>query len=813
MHKVYHKQKHPLTMPTTSQRHNSSFASQRSNISALTALLARFSQDLERTIQETSGVCDNGTLFLFSFHVDVRPHRILQFFQPHCPFTTDCTIEEHRDIAVDFINLQHDRLIPIEQSLLQRTNDLLPLQDEQMTCNELARLLRDLQTKNVQIMEQLNDALGGYHYEQWNDCHLPPPSPVMVESRKSVLTPFSTIVETDYETDGTPASAFQSPTSSGTTYDNLTSPATPTLASLNLSTSTTHVLHLSESMDGEPRLSLDAIEAWRAKRSSLRNSISENIPKGSSGLSNPNQDDDADGQAEDMDAAITQKATTCAEHEIKTTTEFNYSDQQPMKNDNHFLSDDEESESRSHQTDNVEMDTSKIDSSALNAALRRLSIAPSESSMLRDDILEYSEDDGDTHEEERTCGTQPTIIQTERLRMAHLRGSLEGGDRSVVTFVDDVSMAGNTVIRTKPPPKKTMTDSPGAHSVREVVVNMNTSSPGPNNLTMDQSMFHETDTVASPSHSRIIAHHDMSSVTSLLVTPILDRYRLETDDSSVGIKVVPNERGIHRRKDLLGDNHKSRKPFVDSSNTHGISQTTKSYRKTPHPKQNRKPNLQPIIESLSPRLSSPSTHEASGQKNTTIGGRISIPALPLTTPATRSDRRKSESQMSRRCLSDEYDLSMAGPSMANSSTPGLTPTTSLSRTPLTAAWIAKHMPNDALMMDSIGMEEVSFTARELHHSLRNDTTMTPSAIELITMDEYKIAPRVVQMQVSLSEVNTAAEILSQWTVPKERVTESSAYELLPFPEKKSKSILMSLCHWRRMMMHLEANGERSFSFC
>jgi hypothetical protein len=758
----------------------------------------------------------SSVLYQICFLLMLRPHGILQSnastFQPHCPFTADFTIDEHTDIAVDFITSQHDRLIPIEQSLLQRTNELLPLQDEQMTCNELARLLRDLQTKNVQIMEQLNDALGGIHYEQWNACHLPTPSPVMAESRTSVLTPFSTIVETDYETDGTPASAFQSSPSSRPTPGTLASPATPTLASLNLSTSTAHVLHLDESMDGEPRMSLDAIEVWRAKRSSLRNSINANIPTASGGWSNPNQND-AKEELEEMDAAFAHDATACVEHEIQTTPEFTNSDQQPMKTDNYFLSDDDESESSSHQTDNSELDTSKIDSNALNAALRRLSIAPSESSMLRDEVLEYSEDDGETHDDERTFATQPTIIRTERLRMAHLRGSLEGGDRSVVSFVEDVSMAGNTVIRTKPTPKKTVPNSPGAHSVREVVVNMTAVSPGPNNLTMDQSMFQETENVASPSRSRIIDQNDMSSVTSLLVTPILDRYRLETDDSSVGIKVVPNERGIHRRKDLLvGDHLNSRKPFVDSSNTPGNRQTTKSYRKTPHPKQSRKPNLQPIVESVSPRLPSPSTHRASSQKNTTAGGRISIPALPVTTPATRGDRRKSESHMTRRCLSAEYDLNKAAPSTA-SSTPRATPSASLSRTPLTAAWIAKHMPNDALMMDSIGMEEVSFTAKELHHSLRDDTPIKPSAIELISIDEYKVAPRVVQMQVSLSEVNTAAEILSQWTVPKERVTESCAYELLPFPEKKSKSILMSLCHWRRMMMHLEANGERSFSLC
>ena len=68
------------------------------------------------------------------------------------------------------------------------------------------------------------------------------------------------------------------------------------------------------------------------------------------------------------------------------------------------------------------------------------------------------------------------------------------------------------------------------------------------NITMDVTMMNAT--AASVS---ILGNDDNSST----VTPILDRYRLDPDDNSIDIKVVPNRRGATRRegRTTFGDSY------------------------------------------------------------------------------------------------------------------------------------------------------------------------------------------------------------------------------------------------------------------
>ena len=79
------------------------------------------------------------------------------------------------------------------------------------------------------------------------------------------------------------------------------------------------------------------------------------------------------------------------------------------------------------------------------------------------------------------------------------------------------------------------------------------------------------------------------------------------------------------------------------------------------------------------------------------------------------------------------------------------------------------------------------------------------------MAEYDKAPRVVQMQVRRDEANCALEALEDFLTARLHVnnetdlefTEKQGYEVLQKlleSEQKSKSVLMSLCHWRRLLM-------------
>jgi len=745
----------------TTQRH-SPFALQRSALGALTSSLIHFSKDLERLTDQITATNDNE--YSFGNHTDA---------QDNC-FTT----HQHLDG-------------PAHNSLIH--NHSLPSRDQQMECTELVRVMRNIQANNFQTMERLNQALlrGSNHNssEKHNE------------------------VKENTEAAESSCSIFKS--------RNQATPRKDRLPRGNMPTSAAKVTYSNDDMEENTRVSLDAIESWRAQQSSQQEGNIDSIRKGKAAGSVAvverqndsnhllcNRTKFGDAQAYNNSAQL-QK-----EKHVVDVAEQRYGQSFETERTDRSHHDGKNAHVRSRVT-HSDADTSKIDSSALNAALRRLSIAPSESSMLRDATLEYSEDYSDDYGDDATFATQKTIIRPGRIEIASLRGSLEAGDRSVSSSTDEPTMTSNTMTRSMLglALNKMVPSSPAVHTVREVFVHLESTPPGQNNLTMDQSFFHETDTVASPSHSRIMEQADLSSVTSLLVTPILDRYRVEVDDSSVGIKVVPNERGFHRR---AVEERLYRKPFAEASNTSGKRQTTTSFRKTPHPKKIRKPQLLPIVENESPRLSKVSIASADTVSkrggNPPSVGRISISSPTMVSPSIRADNSKSESNTTRRRLTEDYDLNKISPSTA-SFTPRSNPVVSVSasKTPLTAAWVAKHMSSDANLMEFMGMEEVSFT--DYQRSSRSDEVSTSVSIKLISVEEYNFAPKVVQMQVGLSEVNTAAEILSHWTVPQERVTESNAYSLLPFPESKSKSILLSLCHWRRMMMHVENDGERSFSLC
>lgn len=166
---------------------------------------------------------------------------------------------------------------------------------------------------------------------------------------------------------------------------------------------------------------------------------------------------------------------------------------------------------------------------------------------------------------------------------------------------------------------------------------------------------------------------------------------------------------------------------------------------------------------------------------------------------------------------------------------------SLTRTPKTAAWLAKrnllftddeenHLPSSLLNVH----EHSNVTNEHCNQKLRVDkhvTSQKPSIdctafreednnlVQFITKEKYDAAPRIVKMQVSFEQVNEAAKLLNKWWTSennvgneKLRVTEKDANVILAqsFTVRKSKSILCSLCHWKKMMIDIASDGSRSF---
>lgn len=305
-------------------------------------------------------------------------------------------------------------------------------------------------------------------------------------------------------------------------------------------------------------------------------------------------------------------------------------------------------------------------------------------------------------------------------------------------------------------------------------------SPSHTNITMDATMMNETMISTS-----IMPDYDNDDNNSTM-TPILDRYRLDPDDNSIGVRVVPNKRGRHGQKekpDEVSQQAPSKMEFYTDSegfmSPKGLpvsvsARKTKQYRKTPYPKKQleqsfddeNNPNQRTLT--FSP-ASSTASFDASNPESS-----FSVPPLrprsfgPTKTSASRS----------------------TASSLRTQSLPGKSTSIALPKAPDTS----RTAP------------DVASCSRDL--------------MEKITMAEYNMAPKVVQMQVTREEANQSIDALTDILTPKYQTRQAlefsaeEAYAALSNildSELKSKSVLMSLCHWRRLLMYRDAGSGMVFA--
>lgn len=83
-----------------------------------------------------------------------------------------------------------------------------------------------------------------------------------------------------------------------------------------------------------------------------------------------------------------------------------------------------------------------------------------------------------------------------------------------------------------------------------------------------------------------------------------------------------------------------------------------------------------------------------------------------------------------------------------------------------------------------------------------------------------MAPQVIKMQVSHAEVNTVLDTLESFLThaknPHDKLefSEAEAFQILENSvpsDTKAKTILTSLCHWRRLLMHRDENEGMLFA--
>jgi hypothetical protein len=183
------------------------FASQISNLSALTSALGSFSRILELSEDNDDDVAE----------------------------------EQVREDAETFLGNQRQRISTIEQQLFHATKDVLPKTTESMTITELAELCRCVQETNRRQMEQLKALFeaAGIQVpwdERWSKETLLSPKDDS-NLHWSLGRPLERVVEADTETDATttPGSTatFLSPFNRGSSKKYPLTPTTPTMDSFS----------------------------------------------------------------------------------------------------------------------------------------------------------------------------------------------------------------------------------------------------------------------------------------------------------------------------------------------------------------------------------------------------------------------------------------------------------------------------------------------------------------------------------------------------------------------------------------------------
>lgn len=299
-----------------------------------------------------------------------------------------------------------------------------------------------------------------------------------------------------------------------------------------------------------------------------------------------------------------------------------------------------------------------------------------------------------------------------------------------------------------------------------------------NNISMlNESVFD------SPTGSRIFGLNESMIDNSLLVTPVLDRYRLEFDDSSVGIKVVPNDR---RKRIFLSDvkeddEHRSRRVASHKENHRALSAETIN------------------------------TTEKDFQQNTAIllSPNVSIRKTPKNKAHASAER---TAPLARKrspfhhVSTNELSTMTRNSPLAESKIACSTPT----------RYSAPIFPCPRKIDMDLPFRKSALRGRQSSPRLSGRWENGGMAISSISIEEYEAAPRVVRTQVQMNEANNAAFALNshieKYDLTPDHVimTEEECCRIIQQPARKTKSILMSLCHWRRLNM---VKGDTSGKMC
>ncbi len=669
------------------------------------------------------------------------------------------TKAEHQEQAERFLENQRKRICFIDESLLKSTEYILPPSPEAKTITELAELCRLVQEATRQKMGLLRTRLELLGVKTaWQDSITSPKVMTMHKGNKgnnqihwSVGGPLDCVIETDTETDGatTPGSLLQpSPFASTTKRKTSLTPTTPTMNIFSFR----YVLVMKVGLLVFVN-SCIVLKCTRSNRSLLVSS------SGTTSI------------LEKMNIPSSQTKPKTPGRRLKASPSP-FCERRRSERQLNFDGFQDEDDMISIYTSEPQTKVAQILHTSPLQELkeeRSLFLARMESMLERveEELFQESRPSDEISGLSRKNSLEQTI---ERPSNSKFLEELQEED----SVDDDSTNVIATLVAEKPQQLggNIMRPVPIFQRPTHIVVDTaEIPSPTHTNITMDGTMMNET------VMSTTILHDDDNDST---VTPILDRYRLDADDNSIGIKVVPNQRGKHAQRALHNAYQQTKAKasefctdsdgFLSPKGLPGSvsARKAKQYRKTPFPKKENSRSFddenQPNTRTLafSPSPSNTSSFDASNPESS-----FSVP--PLRPRSVGPTRTKSRSQTTSRTQSLPVHTSLL---------------------------------------------QIS-----VQPTVRQDESFS-NWMEKVTKAEYNMAPRNIQMQVTRDEVNQSLDNLdlllsSKWQVSQTlEFSEQEAYKVLSNildSEQKSKSVLMSLCHWRRLLMFREGGKEMVFA--
>ena len=406
-----------------------------------------------------------------------------------------------------------------------------------------------------------------------------------------------------------------------------------------------------------------------------------------------------------------------------------------------------------------------------------------------------------------------------------------------------------------------------------ILVDTGLASPAHTNITMDATFMNETSFLRGEEKYkentkllvREMINYDYEEDDDNLstVTPVLDRYRLDpSDDNSIGVKVVPNKRSVHRinkkqtttpkqgrlptiaqlspsldyilqaatPKQESNEPNFTSPPIVTSERhlrsmaaNSSIKKNRKVYRKTPFPKRKEEDDTSrnAADENHNPNISTGSSFPDSPEPFKYNEESFSISVPPLR-PGSFEPKRADESVLR---LGSKRTLSLPGKNKSSVSVEFRS--ASFSSGASRQAYLQEETDTIQKIpetIEQIDLELASPRKSSIHNTGRTDPVakiITEGSSKLfvreITATEFESAPRIVRTTVSRDRANKALHAIHKYCSESMtqfqylEFTEEEGRTIVGFSEQECKSILMSLCHWRRLMMKKDATHGMIFA--